>query len=233
MSSTPFALEARDLSRCYRNRWALAGVHLELPPGRSLLLAGANGSGKTTLLRLLATSLRPSRGWLRIHGIDPTAAPQEARQTLALLTHRTQLYAHLTGRENLSVAQRMRGFRPEAARLQALLDRVGLGDRGDDTVATYSAGMKKRLAFARVLLQDPRVVLLDEPYGQLDPSGFALVDGLLTEMAKEGRTLVVATHLVDRLAPALQSGLILAGGRPSWVGKAADLPAALAKELGT
>jgi ABC-type multidrug transport system ATPase subunit len=89
--------------------------------------------------------------------------------------------------------------------------------------------MRKRLAFARLLLQDPQIVLLDEPYGQLDRAGFSFVDELVQQLIAEGRTLVMSTHLLDRAAGMLRSGLILNGGRMAWVGAAAELPAAYAE----
>jgi heme exporter protein A len=153
-----------------------------------------------------------------------------ARRRLALLSHRTHLYSELTALQNLSSAADISGR--QDADLPGLLARVGLQGRGHDAVRTYSAGMRKRLAFARLLLQDPQLVLLDEPYGQLDPDGFELVDELIRRLQDEGRTVILSTHLVDRAAPLLQSGLVLVDGRVRWVGAAEDLPAAMARVSG-
>jgi heme exporter protein A len=226
VSTPPPALEAKHLARGYGDRWALCGLNLQLPSGKSLLLAGPNGAGKTTMLRLLATTLRPSEGELRVFGIDPKTDAMAARQHIALLSHRTQLYNELTGAENLSVTANLLGLPRDKGRAPALLARVGLEGRGDDRVRTYSAGMRKRLAFARLLLQDPQIVLLDEPYGQLDPAGFSFVDELVQQFIAEGRTLVMSTHLLERACGLLRAGLILHGGRMVWVGAAAELPAA-------
>jgi heme exporter protein A len=228
VSTPPLALEAENLARGYGDRWALSGLNLQLAAGRSLLLAGPNGAGKTTMLRLLATTLRPNEGRLEVFGVDPIKNPMEARRHIALLSHRTQLYGELTAAENLSVAANLLGLARDAERVPDLLRRVGLEGRGDDRVRTYSAGMRKRLAFARLLLQDPKIVLLDEPYGQLDPSGFAFVDSLVKQFIAEGRTLVLSTHLLERAAPLLRAGLILGAGRMAWVGAANDLPRAFA-----
>jgi heme exporter protein A len=224
-------LQAQDLARGYGDRWALSGLNLELAEGRSLLLAGPNGAGKTTMLRLLATTLQPSDGSLRVMGIDPRQDPMAARQHIALLTHRTQLYNELSASENLEVSARLLGFARDPHRIARLLDRVGLNARGRDRVRTFSAGMRKRLAFARILLQEPRVILLDEPYGQLDPEGFNFVDELIHQLQREGRTLVLSTHLLERASSSLNSGLILSAGRMAWVGSAADLPAAFANTV--
>jgi heme exporter protein A len=231
VSKPPLALAAENLARGYGDRWALSGLKLQLAAGRSLLLAGPNGAGKTTLLRLLATTLRPNEGRLEVFGIDPIKSPMAARRHIALLSHRTQLYTELTAAENLSVAANLLGLARNPQRVPELLQRVGLEGRGDDRVRTYSAGMRKRLAFARLLLQDPKIVLLDEPYGQLDPSGFAFVDDLIEQFIAEGRTLVLSTHLLERASPLLRSGLILAAGRMAWVGAADDLPQAFSERF--
>ena len=227
MSHDPPALRAQGLSRGYGRRWALATLNLELAAGRSLLVAGPNGAGKTTLLRLLAATLRPTAGTVEVLGKPPS----EARQHLGLLSHSTHLYTDLSCMENLSVAARLGGRDPSTERLEALLERVGLPGRGATRIRECSAGMRKRLAFARLLEKDPDVVLLDEPYGQLDPKGFDFVDQLIADFASRGRTLVMSTHLVSRAAPLLQSGLLLVDGRMAWVGPSPELPAALQEYL--
>ena len=222
------ALQAENLARGYGDRWALSGLNLELAQGRSLLLAGPNGAGKTTMLRLLATTLQPSEGSLRVFGVDSRHDPMTVRRHIALLTHRTQLYNELTASENLQVSARLMGLRRDSNRIPALLERVGLSSRSNDRARSFSAGMRKRLAFARLLLQDPQIILLDEPYGQLDPEGFVFVDNLVAQLLEEGRTLVLSTHLLERASSMLDSGLLLCAGRMAWVGPAKDLPTAFA-----
>ncbi|MEE2828310.1 MAG: ABC transporter ATP-binding protein [Myxococcota bacterium] len=234
MTSDPsacLALEAEGLCRGYGSRWALAGLNLRMRPGNSLLVAGANGAGKTTLLRLLATTLRPTGGSLRIFGRAPEDDLLQVRRRLGLLSHRTHLYDDLTARELLAVTDAIGGFGQGTARHEALLERVGLEGRGHETIRGFSAGMRKRLSFARLLLQDPDIVLLDEPYGQLDPRGVRFVDGLVNELLATDKTLVMSTHHVDRAAAMLAQGLVLASGRMHWVGPAKDVPEALAESL--
>ena len=230
MTADAPVLVAEALSRGFGDRWALRGVNLRLRAGQSLLLAGHNGAGKTTLLRILAGLLRPTSGTLAILGHDPRRDLFAARRGLALVAHQGHHHLDLPAGENLAVAARLLGLASPDARVADALHRVGLADRADDAVATFSAGMKKRLTFARVLLQDPALVLLDEPWGQLDPAGFRFVDGLLAELTGRGAAVVLATHLVERAGLLLDHGLLLESGTPRWVGPAPELARAMREE---
>ena len=199
------AVDAQQLARRYGARWALVDVSMQVPRGSVAMIAGRNGSGKTTLLRLLATAIRPDRGSARVHGFDVVKEREDVRLVSALLSHSSYLYESLTARENLAVM--------EKGETSAVLARVGLAERANDAVATFSAGMRKRLSFARVLLQRPHVAMLDEPYGQLDPEGFAMVDEVIAELKSQGATVLVATHQVDRVATFADQVIHLEAGR--------------------
>ena len=218
------AVAAADICRRYGRRWALAEVSFEIPEGALVMVAGRNGSGKSTLLRILATAIRADRGTVRILGLDAKGERERVRQSVALLGHRTHLYEPLSALENLAVAARFLGRDAQRKSLLARLEEVGLGDRGDDPLHAFSAGMRQRLAIAFVLQQEPRVVLLDEPYGHLDPPGFLLVDGLLLRLRRQGSTVVMATHLVNRGRNLCDGALLLDGGRLTYAGTAAGLP---------
>src|SRR5207253_6144545 len=183
------AIDASHLARRYGRRWALVDVSFQLPRGRVMLVAGRNGAGKTTLLRILATAIRADSGRASVGGHELTER-EEIRRTTALLAHQSYLYESLTARENLSLI---------ASDTQSVLERVGLADRANDAVSTFSAGMRKRLSFARVLLQKPTIAFLDEPFGQLDPEGFELVEEVVAELKSTGATVVIATHQIDRI----------------------------------
>ncbi len=224
VDSSP-AVVARGLSRRYGRRWALVDVSFELPRGRSLMLAGRNGSGKSTLLRVLASAIRPDHGAARMLGHDLLRERDLVRGCSALLSHASYLYEALTALENLQIAARFLGRPANRAALLPLLADVELDTRADDPVQTFSAGMRKRLALARTLLQDAELVLLDEPYGELDPPGFRLVDRLFATLRASGKSVLMATHLLDRGAALCDEGLVLDSGRLRWQGPARELPA--------
>ena len=219
------AVVASGLYRRYGRRFALVDVSFEAPPGACVMLAGRNGSGKSTLLRVLSTLLRPDRGQLRLLGHDARTEADEVRRRTALLGHRTFFYEPLTALENLELWARLLG-RGDATTpvLSDRLAEVGLQERANDPVSGFSAGMRQRLALARVLLKDAEVVLLDEPYGHLDPPGFRLVDGLLERLRGQGRTVLMATHLLERGREHCDRALLLDAGRLLFSGAASELP---------
>jgi heme exporter protein A len=203
------AIDASHLARRYGRRWALVDVSFQLPRGRVLMVAGRNGSGKTTLLRILSTAIRPDGGRAAVAGYDVTRQREEIRRQTALLAHDSYLYESLTARENLDIVAKFCGGQPPTA----VLERVGLADRADDAVTSFSAGMRKRLSFARVLLQKPTIAFLDEPYGQLDPEGFTLVEEVVAEFKRSGATVLIATHQVDRVSRFADATITLESGR--------------------
>jgi heme exporter protein A len=207
------ALELQEVSKRFGARWALVRLSLTLPRGGALLLTGHNGSGKTTLLRLLATALRPSAGAIRVLGLDAATSQEDIRARVAFLSHAYFVYEDLSGLENLEVLARLLGGRGGAA--QDALVRVGLSPSDDRPVRAYSAGMRKRLALARLFLKQPELVLLDEPFGELDPAGIAEVEERVRELRAGGTTLVLATHQVDQGLELCTDRLHLEQGRAS------------------
>lgn len=225
MRETKLAIEAQGLCRRYGRSWALVDVDLSVPSGQALLLAGHNGSGKSTLLRVLAGALKPDRGSLEVGGIDGLHDRQGLRRQVGLLGHASNTYDALSALQNLQIVARLLGKDSDRRSLLSLLERLSLGQRADDPVHTYSAGMRRRVAFARLLLQDPPIVLLDEPYAQLDPQGFRFVDELISRFKAEGRTILVASHHLEEGAQLCDRGIILERGSVRWEGPASQLPA--------
>lgn len=211
----PVALAAHDLGRRFGGRWALSGVSLTVEHGQSVLVYGPNGAGKTTLLRVLSSAIAPTRGRVELFG--KPALEQRAR--LALLTHADGHYDELSGLDNLELAARLGHLRGD---LRAILERVGLAARAGDPVRAYSAGMRKRLSFARLLLKAPDVAMFDEPYAALDGAGHTFVDGLFAELRARGATVLVSTHQVARVAPMCDRAVRIDAGRVAWQGAGPD-----------
>src|SRR5512145_1557653 len=161
-------IEARGLVKLYGMHAALRGVTLDVPAGEVLTVLGHNGSGKTTLVRILATLARPTAGRGRIAGHDLVDGRDEVRRLVAVVGHSTHLYDDLTPRENLAFAEALAGRRAEAGRIDAVLARVGLDGQAGTRVRALSSGLRRRVALARAMLSDPRVLLLDEAFSGLD-----------------------------------------------------------------
>jgi heme exporter protein A len=184
-------IRARELAKRFADRRVFDGVSLDVPRGAFLLVTGPNGSGKTTLLRVLAGLAAPTRGSLELPD----------RATIGYLGHEPLVYRELTPLENLTLFGRLYRVPERAERIGMLLERFGLWDVRRERVSTFSRGMQQRLGLCRVLLHDPGLLILDEPYNALDADGAALLDRTLDEL--RARALVVATHdpvRVERLA---------------------------------
>jgi len=219
-------IELGGIRKAYGATWAVRGVDLALGPGESLALFGPNGAGKTTLLKILATLVTPTRGSGRVAGFDLRTEQEGIRESLALLAHGTHLYEDLTARENLQFAVAMR--RREALPLEALLTRVGLAEAAGERVRALSSGMKRRLALARVMLAEPAILLLDEPFTNLDQAAVVLLEGYVAEVLTRGGTVIMATHDLARGYAACRRAAVLVNGRliheaPARVGGLEDL----------
>jgi heme exporter protein A len=209
------AIELADVGRSYGERTALAGVTLALEEGETLAVFGANGAGKTTLLRILATLLRPHAGTVSVLG---RALPREGwavRGRIGFLGHEPLLYRDLTARENLRFHARLHDV--AAARVEELLEAVGMRTRADDPVHTYSRGMVQRTAVCRAVLHSPELLLLDEPFAGLDPGAAAAVAPLLS-----GATRVVISHDVEQGLAGADAVLGLRGGRVAFFERAVE-----------
>jgi heme ABC exporter ATP-binding subunit CcmA len=193
-------ITARSLGKRYGEKRVLQRIDLDVAEGAFLLVTGANGSGKTTLLRLCAGLAAPSEGELEIAA---------RRAEVGYLGHEPLVYRELTALENLELYGRLYRVRERRERIGMLLERFGLWDARHERVAAFSRGMTQRLALCRVLLHDPRLYVLDEPFTALDRDGATLLDAQLAELRAE-RTFVVSTHEPARLEPFADLRLALA-----------------------
>lgn len=171
---------------------------MEVPRGEVLALLGHNGSGKSTLLRVASTVIRPTRGGGTVYGVDLVRHAAAVRSMIALLSTDPGVYGDLTAYENLQFAARMLGQSPDPLALRRALDRVGLGREEHELARNMSSGMQRRLSIARLLLRQPQVLLLDEPYNSLDVQGAALVNELIRETRQRGGTVLLVAHDINR-----------------------------------
>jgi ABC-type multidrug transport system ATPase subunit len=193
-------IEARKLGRRFGEKRVLRGVDLAVPRGGFAVVTGANGSGKTTLLRICAGLAIPTEGELRV---------EAERAQIGYLAHEPLVYRELTALENLDLYGRLYHVPERRERIGMLLERFGLWDARRDRVASYSRGMTQRLALCRVLLHEPALLVLDEPYTALDEQGAELLDAQLAELQGE-RTFLVSTHDPARIEPLATMRLALA-----------------------
>ncbi|MEC4273554.1 ABC transporter ATP-binding protein [Adlercreutzia sp. R25] len=206
------ALKVEHLTKSFGGRKAVDDVSFELPQGAFLSVFGPNGAGKTTLLRMLATLSRPTGGAIELGGINLKEEPDKAREAIGLISHNPMLYPDLTAEENLMLYAKLYGVRDPRARVLELLDAVGLKHRRLDRVRTFSRGMTQRTSIARALINDPSLVLLDEPYSGLDPHAIEIFDELI-ESVREDRTFVMVSHDLDKGLALASHVLVLARGR--------------------
>jgi heme exporter protein A len=211
-------VELDGLTRNYGERAALNGVTLTLPPGHTLVVFGPNGAGKTTLLRVLATLLRPHAGEVTVLGARLPDEAWRVRGRIGLLGHEPLLYRELTPRENLRYHARLHGVGDE--RVEEQLSAVSMSARADEPGRTLSRGMVQRVAVARATLHDPELLLLDEPYANLDPAAIELVEPLIG--AGSGRTRVLTSHDPGRGLAEADLVLGLRGGRVALLADAAS-----------
>ncbi|HLI89779.1 MAG TPA: heme ABC exporter ATP-binding protein CcmA [Ktedonobacteraceae bacterium] len=206
-------VEVRGLKKSYGLKPILRGVDLTLLQGERMALLGANGAGKTTLLRLLAGLTQATAGTIRIAGLNMVQDAQQIRSLVGFVAHQPYLYEELTALENLLFFGRMYGIAHARERACSLLQRVGLERRMHERARTLSRGQLQRLAWARALLHEPSLLLLDEPDTGLDQEGCALIDSLQAEHNARGGSAIFTTHQLERALAFSDKIVILRAGR--------------------
>src|SRR5215467_10945590 len=220
--SVPFALESEDIRKTFGHFTALGGVTLRVKRGEFLALFGRNGAGKTTFLKIAATLARYTRGTLRIEGIDIREEPEKARRHIGFLSHNTYLYRDLNAVENLRFFSRLYGMPDSEERILSLLDRVGLQRRASDPVRAFSRGLHQRLGIARVMLHDPSVILLDEPYTGLDANAVEILNQILDQASAAGKTIILTSHDLEQGLRSATRAVVVDRGKVVFDGDAKD-----------
>ncbi len=219
------AVRAAGLRLSYGTRLALDGVSFEVAAGEIVGLLGPNGAGKTTTLSVLATLRRTDAGDAEVGGVSTRRDPARVRRMLGLVPQSLAVYPTLTARENLGCFAGVLGLGRRAGRAAArgALATVGLADRADDVVATFSGGMQRRLNLACALLHRPAVLLLDEPTVGVDPQSREHILDTVRAQAAAGTAVLYSTHLMDEAERLCDRVVLIDGGRVVATGSPAEL----------
>lgn len=207
-------IEAENVRKTFAWTPVLQSVSCRISAGEIVSIFGPNGAGKTTFLRILATLLQPSAGMVRLFGHPPTSAT--VHQRVGFLGHESFLYPDLTPGENLTFYGRAYQLEHVSERVDAVLTQVGLQQWRNTPVRIFSRGMEQRLSLARVLLHDPDLLLLDEPYTGLDVRGVATLQTVLAAAREQSKTVVLITHDFALGLEIASLALILHRGRIAW-----------------
>ena len=213
MESSDLDIVAEGVTKSFGYIQALRGVDLKIKKGEFVTVFGPNGAGKTTLIKLLATLTKPTSGKVIIANHDIKKEPDKVRALIGVISHDPYLYGNLSALENIGFFASLYGISQPKKKAIQVIKQVGLESRMHDLVRTFSRGMQQRLAVARAIVHEPKILLLDEPYTGLDQHGARIFGDLLNWLKTENRTIVMTTHnlpegleISDRIA-------ILDGGK--------------------
>jgi ABC-2 type transport system ATP-binding protein len=221
-----YAIEVRELTRDFQDLRALDGISFTVAPGEIFGFLGPNGAGKTTTIRILTGQLRPTSGRAAVTGCDVVDERQQLKPHIGVVFEYHNLYERMSGRDNLCFAARL--YRVPQARVEIVLEQVGLTERARDRVKNYSNGMKQRLLIARALLHEPQVLFLDEPTRGLDPHVARDIRAIVKGLAQDGMTVFLTTHYMEEADQLSQRVAFIDRGRIV----ALDTPEALKVEHG-
>jgi ABC-2 type transport system ATP-binding protein len=206
-------IEVSGLTKLYGDFTAVEDLSFSAQPGDIVGLVGPNGAGKTTTLRCLTGIIPPSKGSIRISGVDLAENPVEAKRQLAFFPDEPRLFDHLSVWQHLVFTARLYRVPDYEARGRALLAELAIGDKADVMPGELSRGMKQKLTLACGLLHSPRVIFFDEPLTGLDPGGIRAMKATMRRLAQEGATLLLSSHLLSLLEEVCSHVLILKAGR--------------------
>ena len=215
-------MELGAVRRAFGSHLALDGLSFAAPQGTVTVLLGPNGAGKTTAVRMITGALRADTGTVRTFGLDPAVDGAQVRRRCGVVSAKPALYDRLSGRDNLVYAAELYGLGPDAP-IEESAARFGIEEALGLRVGGYSTGMKTRLALARAVLQNPDLLLLDEPTSGLDPESSRAVLHLIDDLAAQGRTVIMCTHLLLEAEGLADQVVMLDAGRALVAGPPEEL----------
>ncbi|HVF95788.1 MAG TPA: ABC transporter ATP-binding protein [Flavisolibacter sp.] len=217
-------IEVKGLSKIFKEVTAVDTLSFSVPKGEVYGFLGQNGAGKSTTIRMLLTLIQPTAGSISILGKNLLQYRKEILQQVGAIIEKPDMYNYLTALENIGMLARLSGIRATKKELLQQLERVGLAERAESKVKTFSQGMKQRLGLACSLVHNPELLILDEPTNGLDPQGIADVRNLILSLSKtDGKTVLVSSHLLSEIEVMADSMLIIDKGKKVAEGKVSDL----------
>lgn len=217
-------IEVRELTKSFNEITAVDNLTFTVNEKEVYGFLGQNGAGKSTTIRMLLTLIRPSEGEIRIFGLDLSTHRKEILQRTGAIIEKPDLYKYLTAIENLNLFAVMSGLKLNRKQLMDKLEKVGLAERADSKIKTYSQGMKQRLGIAVALVHDPDLIILDEPMNGLDPQGIADIRNLINHLSKDlGKTVFISSHLLSEMEQVADSLLIIHKGKKIAEGSMQEL----------
>lgn len=227
MNSISKVLEVQGVSKTIKKRQLLHELNFDIYKGDICGFLGPNGAGKTTLIKIIMGLVKPSQGEVLILGHSVTKQRSKTLERVGAIIETPIFFNHMTGRGNLENLVKLHPNIPKSERnkkVEEVLELVGLTERGNDKVGTYSLGMKQRLGIAQALLGDPEVIILDEPANGLDPMGMKFLRDLILYLRDEkGLTFLISSHLLDELQQISNKIIMINEGELKWKGRLDDL----------
>jgi len=206
-------LKVENISKHFGNLKAVDELSFEVAAGEVFGFLGQNGSGKSTTIRMLLSLIHPTNGTIELFGKSLQKERNQILEQVGAIIERPDLYPYLSAREHLQLFAKVRKQKINANAIEDTLDKVGLLDRAKDKVQTFSLGMKQRLGIAIALVHNPQLIILDEPTNGLDPQGIADIRKLIQDLAKEGKTILVSSHLLAEIEQVATQILIIHKGK--------------------
>lgn len=217
-------IQVQHLSKNFKGIQAVNDLSFSVQRGEVYGFLGQNGAGKSTTIRMMLTLIAPTSGSIHINGKNVFTQRSEVLKTLGAIIEKPDLYKYLTALQNLRIIARLSGKHIEEGKLMKQLDMVGLSERANDKVKTFSQGMKQRLGIACALIHDPQLIILDEPTNGLDPQGIADIRNLILHLSKdEKKTVLVSSHLLSEMELIADSMLIIDKGKKVAEGRVDEL----------
>ena len=216
-------VQVTGLTKQFKNLTAVDGLSFSVNEGDVYGFLGQNGAGKSTSIRMMLTLIEPTSGEIEIFGMKLAKHRREILSQIGAVIEKPDIYKYLSAYDNLKLFAKLSGINPSSQQLMDQLEMVGLAHRANDKVKTFSQGMKQRLGIGIALVHNPRLIILDEPTNGLDPVGIAEIRELIKELSKQGKTIIMASHLLDEVEKVCTHVAILKKGELLTSGSIRDL----------